>query len=75
MNTDIERQAALLLGTPWLRDGRDPAAGIDCMGLVLLAVQRATGVLLPDLIGSTRFHGWREYLERERPETPLPAIS
>ena len=36
-----------LLAVPWAEDGRDPAAGLDCFGLVV-EVYRRLGVELPD---------------------------
>jgi len=47
----IERmrtRAADLVGTPWRLLGRDPGAGLDCIG-VLLEIYRAGGIDLPDL--------------------------
>jgi cell wall-associated NlpC family hydrolase len=43
---DVLAAARALLGTPWRHLGRS-AAGIDCIGLVLLA-GRGAGITLPD---------------------------
>jgi cell wall-associated NlpC family hydrolase len=38
---DVARAASALLGTPFRLHGRDPASGLDCMGLVEAALARA----------------------------------
>lgn len=32
---DIQREARRLVGAPWVHQGRDPVAGIDCIGLLV----------------------------------------
>lgn len=39
----VALEAQALVGTPFRLQGRDPATGIDCIGLVALALQRARG--------------------------------
>ncbi len=49
-----------LLGVPFLEHGRDPGAGLDCLGLVLHVYREALGVDLPDPWSGSM----REALER-----------
>lgn len=43
----IAAAARALLGVPFRLHGRDPATGIDCVGLVLLSL-RAAGFVIPE---------------------------
>lgn len=40
--------AGSLIGVRWAERGRDVATGIDCLGHVLEAARRATGIQMPD---------------------------
>ncbi|WP_336987488.1 NlpC/P60 family protein [Altererythrobacter aquiaggeris] len=40
----IARAAYGLVGSPFRLHGRDPATGIDCAGLVLVALERGAGI-------------------------------
>lgn len=40
----IAREAEKLVGAPFRLQGRDPATGLDCIGLVALALARARGI-------------------------------
>lgn len=45
---DLARAAATLVGTPWRLHGRDPATGIDCIGLLdVVLAQIGRPVALP----------------------------
>ncbi len=37
---DLARSAARLVGSPWRLHGRDPATGLDCIGLLAAALDR-----------------------------------
>ncbi|ODU69350.1 MAG: hypothetical protein ABT11_12685 [Novosphingobium sp. SCN 66-18] len=41
MNADLAAAALNLIGTPFRLHGRDPARGLDCVGLVAEAMRRA----------------------------------
>ena len=41
MNADLAAAALNLIGTPFRLHGRDPATGLDCVGLVAEAMRRA----------------------------------
>lgn len=41
MRTDLARAALELVGTPFRLHGRDPATGLDCVGLVGAAIARS----------------------------------
>jgi cell wall-associated NlpC family hydrolase len=43
----IESTARALIGVKWVHQGRNPAVGLDCVGLAVLALQ-ASGVDVPD---------------------------
>lgn len=49
----IVRAARALLGVPFLHQGRDPAIGLDCVG-VAIAAARACGVQVIDRVGYGR---------------------
>ncbi len=43
----IDEAARSLIGVPWAHQGRNPAVGIDCVGLLVLSV-RACGIPVDD---------------------------
>lgn len=47
---DVAREAVALTGTPFKRQGRNPASGLDCQGLVVAAVLAAGGALPPEAL-------------------------
>ena len=44
---DLLRHGRRLIGTPYVKDGRDTSIGLDCTGLIL-EMFKASGVNLPD---------------------------
>lgn len=62
-----------LLGVPWIDGGRDPAVGLDCVGVVLVALHRR-GYPTPDhqvRVGqrstAETFHRWFDPVETPEP--------
>lgn len=72
---DVLAAARALVGTPWRHLGRSPA-GIDCIGLVLLA-GRGAGITLPDPAPYARepsSQALREGLAAQLDQVPLDAL-
>ena len=44
---DVVREARALLGTPFRHQGRDPASGLDCLGLLEYLAFRLWGRVMP----------------------------
>lgn len=75
IGTAVLACARALLGTPWRHLGRSPA-GLDCIGLVLLAAQDA-GLHLPDPAPYARepsSQALREGLATHLDQVPLDAL-
>lgn len=69
----VAERALALVGAPFLLGGRDPARGIDCIGLAALALGGA-----PDLPAGYRLRGgsgarWHGWFERHGFERVLAA--
>lgn len=65
----IESVACELVGIPYLHEGRDPATGLDCLGLICVFYKRL-GIDVPDGDGEPYSRDWF----RQDPERYLRGI-
>lgn len=76
VETELRRRIAAaagsLIGVRWAERGRDVKTGIDCLGHVLEAVCRATGIQMPDPLVEG-WACWRIWVRPLRPDEMVAA--
>lgn len=67
MGHELARAAVELLGTPFRLFGRNPATGLDCIGLVHVSLERVGRTPIPPVgyeLRNSRYEHWLEHAQK-----------